>query len=143
MIAPKLKHQNILKTIPNGINDADVLLYLHEGKVNWEHVQMLKEGTRFKDEMLSDWLNVSVKTFRSYKKHEQEININIQEHVLLLLSLMRHGSAVFGSIAKFEEWLETEHFLFNGKAPVDYLKTITGIRFVEDRLTAMEYGDNV
>ena len=27
--------------------------------------------------------------------------------------------------------------------PIDYLNTITGIRFINDRLTAIEYGDNV
>ncbi|MEZ4822026.1 MAG: antitoxin Xre/MbcA/ParS toxin-binding domain-containing protein [Ignavibacteria bacterium] len=29
------------------------------------------------------------------------------------------------------------------KSPITFLNTITGIRFVNDRLTAMEYGDNV
>ena len=143
MIAQEIKHKKILKNIPNRINDIDILLYLQSEKVNWEYVQTLKESTQFNDEVLSNWLNVSVKTFRSYKKPKQEINVNIKEHVLLLLSLIQHGTKVFDSIQKFEEWLKRENFYFNQNAPIEYLKTITGIRFIDDRLTALEYGDNI
>jgi len=137
------QHNKVFKTIPNSMNDADILHHLQGDAVNWEYVQTLKESTQFKDEVLSGWLNVSVKTFRSYKKPDQEININIKEHVLLLLSLVQHGKKIFLSMEKFGDWLNAENFYFNKKAPIDYLKTITGIRFIDDRLTAMEYGDNV
>jgi len=59
------------------------------------------------------------------------------------LSLIQHGRKVFDSIQKFEEWLKRENFYFNRNAPIEYLKTITGIRFIDDRLTAIEYGDNI
>ena len=29
------------------------------------------------------------------------------------------------------------------EAPNSFLNTVTGVKFVDDRLTAMEYGDNV
>lgn len=143
MITQEAKRRKILKNIPNRINDADVLLYLQGEKVNWEYIQILKESTHFTDDIISSWLNISVKTFRSYKQEHQKINVNIKEHVLLLLSLIQHGNKVFGASQKFEEWLSTENFYFNKKAPIAYLKTITGIRFIDDRLTALEYGDNV
>ena len=132
-----------MKSLPARLNDADILLFLQGEKVNWEHVRTLKEITRFNDDIISNWLNVSVKTFRLYKKPEQEINVNIKEHVLLLLALMQHGKKVFGNTEAFEEWLTKENFFLNQKAPIDFLKTITGIRFLDDRLTAMEFGDNV
>ena len=137
------KDNKILKALPDKINDTDVLLYLREKNVNWEYVQTLKDSTNFNDEILSDCLNVSVKTFRSYKKPKQEISTNLKEHVLLFLSLIQHGNKVFNSIDKFEEWLLEENFYFNEKAPIEYLKTITGIRYIDDRLTALEFGDNV
>ncbi len=143
MIALETRHKKILENIPNRINDIDILMHLQGEKVNWEYVQTLKRTTDFNDEILSNWLNVSVKTFRSYKKPKQEINVNIKEHVLLLLSLIQHGKTVFNSISKFEEWLKLDNFYFNKKSPIEYLKTITGIRFVDDRLTALEYGDNI
>jgi uncharacterized protein (DUF2384 family) len=53
-----------------------------------------------------------------------------------------HGIEVFGTKEKFEQWLNTENFFFDKKSPVSFLNTVTGIRFVNDRLTAIEYGDN-
>lgn len=139
---PQINHNRILTNLPKRLTDADILLLLQGEKVNWEHVRTLKEISSFNDDIISNWLNVSVKTFRLYKKPEQEINVNIKEHVLLLLSLMQHGKNVFGTTVAFEQWLTAANFFFDGKAPIDFLKTITGIRFVDDRLTAMEYGDN-
>jgi len=143
MIAEEKTQKKILKNIPKGINDVDILMYLRKEKVNWEYVKTLKDSTHFKDEAISNWLNVSVKTFRSYKRPKQEFNDNIKEHVLLLLSLFNHGEVVFGDTQQFENWLNTKNFFFDNKMPQDLLKTITGIRFINDRLTAMEYGDNV
>lgn len=136
-------HSKVLKTIPNRIDDAYILKNLQGEKINWTYVHTLKEATQFNDEVLSSWLNVSVKTFRSYKMPKQEININIKEHVLVLLSLIQHGKKVFNSFPKFEEWLKGENFFLSNQAPIDFLTTITGIRFIDDRLTAIEYGDNV
>jgi uncharacterized protein (DUF2384 family) len=143
MVNPQINHARVLTNLPKRLNDVDILLFLEGEKVNWEHVRTLKEISSFNDDIISNWLNVSVKTFRLYKKPEQEINVNIKEHVLVLLALMQHGKNVFGTTVTFEEWLTNGNFHFDGKAPVNYLKTITGIRFVDDRLTAMEYGDNV
>lgn len=143
MITQEAKHKHILKGIPNSVNDTDILLYLQSKKVNWEYVQTLKESTHFNDEVLSNWLNISVKTFRLYKKPKHEINATIKEHVLLLLSVIQHGKKVFSSMQKFDEWLKKQNFYLNSKAPHEYLNTITGIRFIDDRLTAMEYGDNI
>lgn len=143
MVNPKINYKRVMTALPKRLNDADILLFLQGEKVNWEHVRTLKEITSFNDDIISNWLNVSVKTFRLYKKPEQEINVNIKEHVLLLLSLMQHGKKVFGTSPDFEAWLTAENFYFDKKKPIDFLKTITGIRFLDDRLTAMEFGDNV
>ena len=88
-------------------------------------------------------LNISVRTLRNYKKPENKFKKNVKEQLLLLLSLYKHGNEVFGSSEEFNNWLNSENFYFDGVAPVTLLNTVTGIRFTEDRLTAMEYGDNV
>lgn len=66
----------------------------------------------------------------------------MKENILLILSLVIHGIEVFGTKEKFEQWLDTKNFYFDNKSPVSFLNTVTGIRFVNDRLTAIEYGDN-
>ncbi|GAB3953352.1 hypothetical protein GCM10028805_36900 [Spirosoma harenae] len=84
-----------------------------------------------------------MKTFREYKKQPTTFKDKVKEQVLLLLSLIKHGIQVFGSVKEFDQWLNRSNFYFDNKSPNDYLNTITGIKFVDDRLTATEYGDNV
>ena len=61
----------------------------------------------------------------------------------MILTLIKHGREVFGSVEKFSSWLDTENFFFDKKTPSKFLTTSSGLKFVDDRLTAMEYGDNV
>ena len=133
----------ILKDVPNHINDSEILYLLYSRDINWQHVNAIKTLTDFKDDTISDWLNVSVKTFREYKKPQNTFKENVKEQVLLLLSLVKHGIDVFGSVEEFDRWLNQENFFFDNKNPNSFLNTVTGIKFVDDRLTALEYGDNV
>ena len=133
----------ILDKVPGHINDGEILHLLYSNDITRKHVNTLKTLTDFNDVVLSDWLNISVKTFREYKKPKSIVKENVKEQVLLLLSLVKHGTTVFGSVKEFETWLNQENFYFDQKSPVFFLNTITGIKFVDDRLTAMEYGDNV
>jgi uncharacterized protein (DUF2384 family) len=128
--------------VPYGISDNEILTFLNTKDINWQYVNAIKRLTAFTDETISDWLNISVKTFRSYKLPENKFKANLKEHIVLLLSVINHGIKVFGTAENFDQWLSTENFYFDKKSPVDYLNTITGIRFIDDRLTGMEYGDN-
>ncbi len=125
------------------INDGEVLTYLQTNEIDSKHVIFLKKISGYTDDIISGWLDVSVKTLRSYKNTESQLKDNIKERVLLLISLMNHGIAVFGTNTKFDQWLNTGNYFFDGKTPVSFLNTITGMRFVDDRITAMEFGDNV
>ncbi|WP_245826382.1 MbcA/ParS/Xre antitoxin family protein [Spirosoma rigui] len=44
---------------------------------------------------------------------------------------------------EFDQWLNRKNFFFDNKSPNSFLNTVTGVRFVDDRLTALEHGDNV
>jgi uncharacterized protein (DUF2384 family) len=133
----------ILMDVPGHINDSEILSLLYTKDINWQHVNAIKTLTDFNDDIISDWLNVSVKTFREYKKPQNTFKENVKEQVLLLLSLIKHGIETFGSVKEFDQWLNRKNFYFDNKSPNSYLNTVTGIKFVDDRLTAMEYGDNV
>jgi len=132
-----------ISSIPLRISDAEVLYLLQSKDINGEYIAYVKEYSKIKDELLSDWLNVNVKTFRSYKKQDSTLKENLQEHVILLISLYKHGIEVFGEVEDFNLWLDTENYFLDYSKPIHYLKTVTGIRFIDDRLTALEYGDNV
>ncbi|MBC6427366.1 MAG: DUF2384 domain-containing protein [Ekhidna sp.] len=134
---------NVVAAIPDRVTDTQVLHLLHSEVMSKMQVQVFKNYTQLEDETLSDWLNISVKTFRNYKKTDTELKENIKERIILLISLFKHGKEVFGTTDQFISWMNIDNPFFDYSKPIDYLNTITGIRFINDRLTAMEYGDNV
>ena len=56
--------------------------------------------------------------------------------------LIEHGTKVFGTKVNFYSWLERENFFFEKKCPIEFINTNKGIKFIDDRLTGIEYGDN-
>ena len=139
----QLEDPSVLYDVSGQISDSDVLSYLQTNDVNWKYINSIKALTGFNDEVISEWLNISVRTFRSYRQPENKFKENIKEHILLLLSLLKHGLKIFGSPKALDQWLNTKNVFFDNRIPNVYLSTVTGIRFVDDRFTAMEYGDNV
>lgn len=134
---------SVLFGVPGQLSDSDILTFLHTKDVNWKYINMIKELTGFNDDVISEWLNISVRTFRTYRQPDIKFKDNIKEHILLLLSLIKHGIQIFGSSNEFDKWLNAGNFYFDNKSPNFYLNTVSGIRFVDDRLTTMEFGDNV
>jgi uncharacterized protein (DUF2384 family) len=133
----------LLKSIPSKVDTNITLGMIKSGKVGPQHLQAIKDLTMFNDEKISDWLDISVKTYRSYKKPDSIIKARIKEHAVMALSLIKHGIEIFGTKEKFSNWLEKENFFFDKKAPIEFMDTHSGIKFIDDRLTGIEYGDNV
>lgn len=133
----------VFKQVPARMDQTQILYFLKSHSLTNKHVLAIKAFDDFTDAMLSYWLNVSEKTVRNYVLPATTFKENTQEHIVSLLSLFKHGKNVFASKSKFADWLDKENFFFDGDKPSTYLNTISGIKFVDDRLTAMEFGDNV
>ncbi len=132
----------MLSYIPSKIDHAATLGLIRNNKAGYQHFKAIKDITSFTDEKIADWLDISVKTYRTYKKPDAQIKASIKEHALMALSLIRHGIDVFGKPETFIQWLETENFYFDKQAPITFLHTGSGMKFIDDQLTGMEYGDN-
>ncbi len=132
----------MLSYIPSRIDHAATLGLIRNNKAGYQHFKAIKDITSFTDEKIADWLDISVKTYRTYTKPDAKIKESIKERALMALSLIRHGAEVFGRAADFVEWLEKENFYFDKKAPITFMHTSSGMKFIDDRLTGMEYGDN-
>lgn len=132
----------LMEPIPAYIRMPEVMSLVQSGSIDFRYLDVLKNISHAKDDVLSSWLNINVKTFRSYKKGTVAFGPDIQEHTVMLLSLIKHGTDVFGDTDAFSSWLETENFYLDGRKPSDFLNTISGIKFIDDHLTGMEYGDN-
>lgn len=137
-----VNRENIAK-IPEISNFTKVLFYLRQNNINWIYFNYFKQITTLNDEIISDWLNINSKTLRAYRKPESISKDNIKEHLVLLISLYEHGITVFESAENFDKWILAANYFLDNKPPKEFLDTITGIKFIDDRLTAIEYGDNV
>jgi uncharacterized protein (DUF2384 family) len=134
----------ILEKVPQHLGDAEVLLFMDQHTIDSSYVEAIRQLTRYKDDDISTWLNISPRTMRSYRSLPRlKIKKSTAEQLLLLLGLFKHGNQVFGSADAFDEWINTENFFLDNKKPAALLDTSSGIRYINDRLTAMEFGDNV
>ncbi len=129
--------------IPEIGDFTKILFFLRGNDINWNYFKYFREISTLSDEITSNWLSINSKTLRAYRKPDSTSKDNIKEHLILLISLYEHGIDVFDTKEKFDEWLLSENKLLDNKAPKDFLDTVTGIKFIDNRLTAIEYGDNV
>lgn len=132
------------KGLPENVEISTLLDFLQTNK--WESTKLftnVKEISNMSDNAISLIFDISSKTFRNYKSVKQILSLRLAEHAIAFYAVFFHGKKVFGTEQEFTRWLNQENFYFDGKAPINYLSVISGIKFIDDRLTAMEFGDNV
>jgi len=129
--------------IPMVLEPSWVVNYLDADKFTSDHVKLLREKAKSSDKVLSGILNLAPKTFVSYTKDVSKIKLDTKEHILMLISLIKHGSEVFGSEENFGQWLDRSNVFLDNRKPITFLNTISGIKMIDDRIVAIEYGDNV
>lgn len=135
--------EKILDTIPVEADPSWILSFLNDDKFTVGYVQALKSITQASNQILSNLLNITPKTFTSYSNDVTKVKIDTKEHILLLISLMKKGREVFGGSDDFNDWMDLPNIFLENKKPMDFLNTISGIKFIDSRLTGIQYGDNV
>ena len=129
--------------IPTQVSEPAILYAVRQNTIDSAYLGDLKHISGLTDELLSNALNLNVKTFRSYKTTAVAIRPYLQEHIVALLALYNHGLVVFGVQESFNDWLRKDNDDFDNDSPLNLLTTMSGVKYVDDRLTAIEYGNNV
>ena len=144
-MAPDKKntYYKIIDEIPSVNDSTSIYSYINSKTIDNTYIKLLGQIANVNEHIISNWLSVTTKTFRTYKSKESHLKGNTKEHIVSLLSLYKHGFDVFESEEDFEKWLTANNYMLENKAPMEFLDTISGIRFIDDRLTAMEFGENV
>jgi hypothetical protein len=130
-------------TMLRDLKDVQVLSYLDDHIINATYIKGIKKLTRYNDSAIAGWLHISPRTMRSYTSAKTVFNRKLSEQVVMLKAVFEKGKQVFGKATAFDSWLGMENYFFDGKKPTAFLDTTSGLRYTFDRLTAMEYGDNV
>ena len=137
--APAIRKDTVLRDL----KDVAVLVYMDHNAVDANYLKGIKKLTRFKDEKIAGWLHISPRTMRSYNSTKKVFDKKLKEQVVMLRAVFEKGRTVLGSAEAFDKWLDSSNFFFDGKKPISFLDTTSGMRYIFDRLTSMEYGDNV
>ncbi len=134
---------DMMESLPRVEEYAATYLYATQPRNDIDFINALKQLIGLNLSVLARWLNITPRTFKNYlDKGNITLKENLREHIIMVLALYKHGAEVFGNIPDFETWLSEKNILLSSKAPSDFLDTISGIRFIDSRLTAIEYGDN-
>lgn len=138
-----IAERKIFRDIPVTLEPSWVVNYLEKGKFTPDHVKLLRAKAGASDKVLSSILNIAPKTFVSYTKDVSKTKLDTKEHILILISFLKHGTEVFGTEENFGQWLHSRNVFLDNRKPIDFLNTISGIKMIDDRIAAIEFGDNV
>ena len=125
------------------VSEVEVMTLVKEKRIGSKDLKELKSLSTQNDALIASWMNINVKTYRSYRDSGKSLPEDISEHIILLLSLFKQGKKIFNDSLAFDVWLTNPNFFFDDASPIDFLRTISGIRFISSRLTALEFGDNI
>jgi putative toxin-antitoxin system antitoxin component (TIGR02293 family) len=139
----KIKAGNAQEMTLKGLKDVEVLTYMDHNTIDAGYLKGMAKLTKHKEEKIAGWLHMSPRTMRTYKAEKKVFDKKTSEQVVMLKAVFEKGKAVFGAAEALDQWLDTANFFFDGKKPITFLDTTSGLRYIFDRLTAMEYGDNV
>jgi putative toxin-antitoxin system antitoxin component (TIGR02293 family) len=93
------------------------------------------------NELIEAALNKSMKTFQNYKDKKIVLDAITSEKLLKLFALYNKGTAVFGSIKAFTDWLSKPAYGLGNQVPHHIIDTFTGINLINDELVRIEFGD--
>jgi hypothetical protein len=136
--------KNLLKEIPNSpLNEEKILRVVSSNLLDKQSISFIKNFTKFNDQDISDLLKISIRTLRNYTVVGALLKTKLaKEHWIKILSLYKHGEEVFGDKDLFIEWLNESNYYFDNKPPIHFIDTAAGIKFIDNQLTGMQYGDN-
>ena len=136
-VAEILGGEKILKKEPK---DRIEWIYLVQEGLPKSSISQLANYMELKFAKMADVLPVSYRTLQRYMESHNKLSQNVSEHMYLLAELLQRGSDVFGSKAKFLEWLKSPVAAFGGKCPINFINTALGIELVSNEIGRIEYG---
>jgi len=145
MATIEFKHaERLIKRIPSRMDDLEIVNFLNRTEFDFKYLLVIKKMSKMTDKLMADLLDVSERRLRDFKSYKVNIERrSIKEKTILLLTLLKHGRMVFGDDESFRIWLNKENLTLGGKKPISFLNSNAGMNFIDDRLTGMEYGDNL
>ena len=106
----------------------------------------VEAGNHFKDLLhltdkeFSKVLGISERSFHRKKGAKAKLSVNASDRLYRFARIFSYAVEVIGSEDNARKWLLAPHFSFEGKTPLEMLKTDAGAKDVEVVLAAIRYG---
>jgi putative toxin-antitoxin system antitoxin component (TIGR02293 family) len=121
------------------INSNNDFIRLIRGGIPKEAMTNLMTITDTSLTEMAGIIHTTDRTLRRYASG-QKLPMDQSEGVVAMAMLYSRGAAVFGSMDKFKEWMNTSLAAFGNKKPKEFLDTSLGIGMITDELGRIEHG---
>lgn len=94
-----------------------------------------------KTAVLEEVVGMSLRTFQRRKDSPSKtLNQAQSGHTWKFAMILSKGTAIFGSQAEAEYWMEQPASGLNQRRPIDLLTTVAGVEIIEEFLERLDYG---
>lgn len=131
----KTKQSNVLSRLQNPLE----LIELSRKGISRSAVDVVAQKIGFSDREMARVLNISERTFHRYTPDTQ-LDTASTERLLKLMLLYQHGEEVFSNLDDFKPWVRQPMRIFADKSALELLDTATGLEWVNNVLSRIEFG---
>ena len=117
---------------------SDLIRQIQKG-LRFSELETLQSSIDLPFEQLAAKLAISRSTLQR-RKAAGRLSPDESDKVVRYSRLVRQATDFFGDIEKARAWLKHPQYGLGGAVPLDYARTETGAREVEDLLGRMKYG---
>ena len=119
-------------------NPSDLIRQIQKG-LRFSELETLQNSLEMPFEQLAVKLSISRSTLQR-RKAAGRLSPDESDKVIRYSRLLQQAVDFFGDIEKARAWLKHPQYGLGGAVPLDYAKTETGAREVENLLGQMKYG---
>jgi putative toxin-antitoxin system antitoxin component (TIGR02293 family) len=117
---------------------SDLIRQIQKG-LRFSELETLQNSLEMPFEQLAAKLSISRSTLQR-RKAAGRLSPNESDKVIRYSRLLQQAVDFFGDIEKARAWLKHPQYGLGGAVPLDYARTETGAREVENLLGQMKYG---
>ena len=135
-----MKTATLEKKMPTGKakHPTELIRKIQKG-LRFTELETLQNSIDLPFEQLAAKLSISRSTLQR-RKAAGRLSPDESDKVIRYSRLVRQAAEFFGDIVKARAWLKHPQYGLGGAVPLDYARTETGAREVENLLGRMKYG---
>lgn len=136
--------QDFIKVVSGGLmtaksNPIDEIHIAQQG-LKAAHIAKFGLEVRWTKAYLAKVIGTSSRSFDRYIKDASKVSFHQGENAIQIARLTSIGTNYFGSVERWNDWLNTPHIQFGGEAPKTIMHTIQGRDLIKRIILGLEHG---